>query len=183
MLSSNQYTVLTDRYLWYDGESSYRPEHAGNALYDNAIGNIPVTELTDELRRFNDMVPESKFRVKTELMELQTKWQESIPIMEKDDLLQILAHEIATYIAERPESDADGVIDRVQQEMAVFEQLGMLPLISAIFWIVNTLHNNGVVTGVGRGSSVASFVLFLLRVHDIDSYEYNLDFDEFVRIN
>jgi DNA polymerase III alpha subunit len=37
------------------------------------------------------------------------------------------------------------------------------------------------VWGVGRGSSVASYVLFLIGVHRIDSMKYNLDYKEFLR--
>jgi len=35
--------------------------------------------------------------------------------------------------------------------------------------------------GVGRGSSVASYVLYLLDVHRIDSMFYDLDPSEFLR--
>jgi len=46
---------------------------------------------------------------------------------------------------------------------------------------VDTLKTNSIVWGVGRGSSVASYVLFLLGVHKIDSVKYNLDWREFLR--
>jgi len=38
-----------------------------------------------------------------------------------------------------------------------------------------------VIWGVGRGSSVASYVLYLLGVHRIDSMFYDLDVAEFLR--
>jgi DNA polymerase III alpha subunit len=40
---------------------------------------------------------------------------------------------------------------------------------------------NRVIWGVGRGSSVASFVLYKLGVHRVDSLYYNLDINEFLR--
>jgi len=40
---------------------------------------------------------------------------------------------------------------------------------------------NRVIWGVGRGSSVASFVLYKLGVHRINSLHYNLDVGEFLR--
>jgi DNA polymerase III alpha subunit len=43
------------------------------------------------------------------------------------------------------------------------------------------MHQNNVVWGVGRGSSVASYVLYLLGVHKIDSLKYNLDIHEFLK--
>ena len=43
------------------------------------------------------------------------------------------------------------------------------------------MTQNQVIWGVGRGSSVASFVLYKLGVHKIDSLYYNLDVHEFLR--
>jgi len=43
------------------------------------------------------------------------------------------------------------------------------------------MRNNHVIWGVGRGSSVASYVLYKLGVHRIDSLFYDLSVDEFLR--
>ena len=43
------------------------------------------------------------------------------------------------------------------------------------------MKQNNLIWGVGRGSSVASYVLYLLGVHRIDSLHYNLDIAEFLR--
>jgi DNA polymerase III alpha subunit len=48
-------------------------------------------------------------------------------------------------------------------------------------YVVDTLRANNVVWGVGRGSSVASYVLFIIGVHKIDSVKYDLDWREFLR--
>ena len=48
-------------------------------------------------------------------------------------------------------------------------------------YLVDTLRANGIVWGVGRGSSVASFVLYKIGVHRINSIEHDLDFNEFMR--
>jgi DNA polymerase III alpha subunit len=57
----------------------------------------------------------------------------------------------------------------------------MLDLLRVLKYTVDTLKTNSIVWGVGRGSSVASYVLFLLGVHKIDSVKYNLDWREFLR--
>jgi hypothetical protein len=72
-------------------------------------------------------------------------------------------------------------IARVQDEMDAYEERGMIPLLQWTKHFVDTCNENGIVWGVGRGSSVASFVLFLLGVHQIDSVKYNLDWQEFLR--
>jgi DNA polymerase III alpha subunit len=48
-------------------------------------------------------------------------------------------------------------------------------------YVVDTLRNNQVVWGVGRGSSVASYVLFIIGVHKIDSVKYKLPINEFFK--
>ena len=70
---------------------------------------------------------------------------------------------------------------RVKAEMAAYIERGMIPLLQWTKHFVDTCHQNNIVWGVGRGSSVASFVLFLLGVHQIDSVKYNLDWQEFLR--
>lgn len=71
--------------------------------------------------------------------------------------------------------------ERVDEELKAFIEHGMFDLLFALKYLVDTLKENNVVWGVGRGSSVASYVLFLIGVHRIDSIKYNLDWREFLR--
>ena len=71
--------------------------------------------------------------------------------------------------------------DRVSEELEAFIEHGMLELLFVLKYIVDTLRDNNVVWGVGRGSSVASYVLYLIGVHRINSLKYNLDWREFLR--
>jgi DNA polymerase III alpha subunit len=57
----------------------------------------------------------------------------------------------------------------------------MFILLKYLKYLVDTMRKNNVVWGVGRGSSVASFVLFLLEVHRINSLYYDLSIDEFLK--
>jgi len=75
----------------------------------------------------------------------------------------------------------DEQINRVNAELDAYTDRGMIPLLQWTKHFVDTCNENGIVWGVGRGSSVASFVLFLLGVHQIDSVKYNLDWQEFLR--
>jgi DNA polymerase III alpha subunit len=70
---------------------------------------------------------------------------------------------------------------RVLDEIEEYKKRGMIPLLQWIKYFVDTCTKNDIIWGVGRGSSVASFVLFLLGVHQIDSVKYNLDWQEFLR--
>ena len=70
---------------------------------------------------------------------------------------------------------------RVDQELELFIKNGMYDLLHVMKYVVDTLRANNVVWGVGRGSSVASFVLHLIGVHKIDSIKYNIPIEEFFK--
>jgi DNA polymerase III alpha subunit len=71
--------------------------------------------------------------------------------------------------------------DRVSEELEAFIEHGMMDLLFYLKYLVDTLKTNNIVWGVGRGSSVASYVLYLIGIHRIDSIKYNLDWREFLR--
>jgi len=71
--------------------------------------------------------------------------------------------------------------DRLIKEINLYKKYKMIDVLKAMKYIIDTLRKNNVVWGVGRGSSVASYVLFLLGVHKIDSVKYDIPIDEFFK--
>lgn len=72
-------------------------------------------------------------------------------------------------------------LQRLHSELAMYRQNNMMSVLKAMKYIVDTLRSHHVVWGVGRGSSVASYALFLIGVHKIDSIKYNLPIEEFFK--
>jgi len=72
-------------------------------------------------------------------------------------------------------------LQRVGQELLMFQERGLLDLLRYLKYLVDVMRDNRVIWGVGRGSSVASYVLYLMGVHRIDSLYYDLDPGEFLR--
>ena len=70
---------------------------------------------------------------------------------------------------------------RCAEELAEFEGRGMMPLLQYMIYLVDYMRENNIVWGVGRGSSVASYVLYLIGVHKINSIQFDLDWREFLR--
>ena len=70
---------------------------------------------------------------------------------------------------------------RVQMEYDLFEKKNFIRVLQFLIYFVDTLRASNMVWGVGRGSSVASFCLFLIGVHKINPMLYNLDITEFLR--
>jgi DNA polymerase III alpha subunit len=87
--------------------------------------------------------------------------------------------DIAEYILSL--CDSDEKLQRCGQELLLFQERNLFNLLRYLKYLVDTLKSNNMIWGVGRGSSVASYVLYLLGVHRIDSMFYDLDAREFLR--
>jgi DNA polymerase III alpha subunit len=87
--------------------------------------------------------------------------------------------DIAEYILSQCDSDAQ--LQRCGEELLLFQERNLFDLLRYLKYLVDTLRANNMIWGVGRGSSVASYVLYLLGVHRIDSMFYDLDPAEFLR--
>ncbi len=70
---------------------------------------------------------------------------------------------------------------RLEDELVQFKARNMLDLLRWLKYFVDICSKEGVIWGIGRGSSVASYVLFLIGIHNIDPIKYNLDWEEFLR--
>lgn len=76
----------------------------------------------------------------------------------------------------------DGTVnERVEQELELFAARNLFPVLQLLIYIVDVLREHNLVWGVGRGSSTASYVLYLIGVHKIDSIKYNLNIEEFLK--
>jgi len=72
-------------------------------------------------------------------------------------------------------------LQRVQQELELYQQYNLFDLLKFLKYIVDTFRQNNIIMGVGRGSSVSSFILYKMGVHKINSLQYQLDIHEFLR--
>jgi DNA polymerase III alpha subunit len=86
---------------------------------------------------------------------------------------------VLEWLLEKCQNDEEKA--RVKLEYKLFEQKKFIKVLQFLIYFVDTLRANNLVWGVGRGSSVASFCLFLIGVHKINPLLYNLDITEFLR--
>jgi DNA polymerase III alpha subunit len=87
--------------------------------------------------------------------------------------------DIAQYILEQCKTEEE--LQRVGQELLLYQERNLFDLLRFMKYLVDVLRKNKIVWGVGRGSSVASYVLYLLGVHKINSIYYDLDVAEFLK--
>ena len=70
---------------------------------------------------------------------------------------------------------------RANDELMMFSQRNLIIVLKYIKYVVDTMRANHIVWGVGRGSSLASFVLFLIGINKVNPLLHNLDIHEFLR--
>lgn len=93
-----------------------------------------------------------------------------------DDIKEIAVREFLIGLCATDEER-----DRINLEMDLFEERDLIPLLQLMMYLVNHFRENGIVWGVGRGSSVASYVLYRIGVHKIDPLKYGLSIEEFLK--
>ena len=153
-----------------------------NLLYKNPKLDISLFQVEDSLE-YNRSVAE----LHAELDLLDSYHNIDMSVEEFDSILQknwrmpvdYKELDIAAYVLGLCQQEQE--LQRVGQELLLYQERNLFDLLRYLKYLVDTLRKNNVVWGVGRGSSVASYVLFLLGVHKIDSLYYNLDIDEFLK--
>lgn len=87
--------------------------------------------------------------------------------------------DIAKWCLDQCKNDIE--LQRVGKELLMFQERNLFPLLQFLKYFIDTLRANKIVWGVGRGSSVSSYVLYLIGVHRINSIYYDLDIEEFLK--
>jgi len=102
--------------------------------------------------------------------EMRSKWHMPAKYRELD---------IAKWLLEQCKHEEE--IQRVGKELLLYQKRGQFLLLQYMKYLVDLMREHDIVWGVGRGSSVSSFVLFLIGIHRINSIYYGLDIEEFLK--
>jgi DNA polymerase III alpha subunit len=168
---------LADRTLWYDGTIEVDPQTVEQLLMLGVSpSDIAVTEVDDEITRFNQLA-NCNIQEKHALKPLDFGWR--IP-------QEYLAFDVDDYIAVLRQSipandvDYDRRITRLDNELAEFKRRNLIFLLRTIVYVTDTLRAKRILWGVGRGSSCASYILYLVGLHCVDPVKYNIPMNEFL---
>ena len=102
--------------------------------------------------------------------ELRNKW--FIPDEYRD-------FDIAKFVLDQCADEAE--LQRAGEELLLYQERDMFMLLRYLKYLVDTMRKHNIVWGVGRGSSVSSFVLYLIGIHKINSLYYDLSIHEFLK--
>jgi DNA polymerase III alpha subunit len=164
------------------GDCIYSEDEIIEQLYSN-----PQLDITNLFIQTANQYNESLKKIGIDLPFLKEEPNHSETATEFDQRLQKIwfmpdeYNNINTlqYLLDRCQTQEEK--DRVVSEHEIFEKKGFIKVLQFLIYFIDTLRKNNIVWGVGRGSSVASFCLFLIGVHKINPLQHNLDHREFLR--
>lgn len=142
-----------------------------NALVDNTVDLSSVSNIIDNLPQFVCYDPKVE-QMSTQQFDQDQQSQWFMPTQYRN--LDIAKHVIDLCGTQQE-------LQRVAQELLLYQEKNLFDLLRYLKYLVDVMRDNGLIWGVGRGSSVASYVLYLLGVHKINSIYYDLDPREFLR--
>jgi DNA polymerase III alpha subunit len=87
--------------------------------------------------------------------------------------------DIASWLLDQCKNQTQ--IDRVTTELELYFQHDMIEVLNYLKYLVDFMREHNIVWGLGRGSSIASYCLYLIGVHKVDSIKYQLDINEFLK--
>jgi len=138
-----------------------------------------LVDETVDLDRWPDFLdPDTKFQPQKfyncSVSEFHAQQQQNWHMPQEYKSLDIAAHVLSLCTTEAE-------LQRCGAELLLFQERNLFDLLRYLKYLVDAMIKNDIIWGVGRGSSVASYVLYKLGVHRIDSMYYNLDIHEFLR--
>lgn len=92
--------------------------------------------------------------------------------------------DVATYVIDRLVElglDIEEYAVRLEAEITECEERNMMPVMRHVIFMVDDFKRRNVVWGVGRGSSCASLMMFLIGLNKVDPVKYDIPMSEFFK--
>ena len=143
--------------------------------------HVVLCDPSDDIEKFNAAMREQYLPELTKYIPLDVDQKDFDGALQSEWFMpdEYKTFDILQYVVDKCES-ADEYV-RVIDEWEEFHKRDMIELLRYMKYLVDFMRENRIVWGVGRGSSVASYVLYLIGVHRINSIQYDLDWREFLR--
>lgn len=176
-------TELKDRVLRFDGVSIVHPDSVASALARGLRpSDLRVSEVNDDVQSFNANVVEAdQLRLAaSEPISIPMVWQlpdeyRNLDVQERvfDEFFKRLP--VLKYTS----GQEDTAVRRLADEINEVETRGMMDFMRTIVYVLDTFRTKDIVWGVGRGSSCACYILFVLGLHVVDCVRYEVPMNEF----
>lgn len=178
---NNLSVELNDRTLRFDGVSIIPPEFVADFLLRGITpAQLRLESTTSETDLFNSWAGDVLQVARQEPVNFSYSWK--LPP-------KYLALDVQEYVSvvfgerlpalEYDHTQTEQAILRVALELEEFSKRGLNDLLRVIIFVLDRFRETGQIYGVGRGSSCASFILFLLGLHVVDPIKFGVSLEEF----
>jgi DNA polymerase III alpha subunit len=87
--------------------------------------------------------------------------------------------DVLKWLLDKCKTDAE--VNRVNEEYTLYEERNLIMLLRLFVYLVDYMRENKFLWGVGRGSSVSSYILYLIGIHRVDSLKYGFDIKDYLK--
>lgn len=153
---------------------------SANTLADLLINNKSINGLIsddqEEVKKYNKFSTTGKLILYEERsledydLEMTNKWKTPLEYQNIN---------IDNYILDKCLTEIEQ--QRVLKELKMYKERNLYSLLKHLIFLIDHFRKNNIVWGIGRGSSVSSYVLYLIGIHKVDSLKYNLHIEDFLR--
>lgn len=171
-------TKLSNRIIDEDGNVIYN--HQGLLDYLYKYKNFPETILyLDDIdaEKYNKYVEyyneDNYLKLPTQLKNHKERQENWFYPKEYDSI------NLEEYFLNKCQTEIEK--ERVLLELREYKRTNMEKLLRFAIFFMDYIHEKKYVIGIGRGSSVCSYCLFLINLHMIDSIYYDLDIKDFLK--
>jgi DNA polymerase III alpha subunit len=158
--------------LRYDGVIEVEPEMVPEMIIRGLNpSQICVTEINEDIEKFNLRSDIKIEKISDNIKDLNFDWNlpEKYLNIDIDNYVRSLIKDV----------NDDRIIARVENELAEIRKRKLQNLFKCIIYIIDTFKEKNIVWGIGRGSSCASYILYILGLHCVDPIKFNIPMSEF----
>lgn len=175
---SKKLLTLSDRYITNTGDVVFTYDGLLKLARDGQEFHqylVDENEYTEIYNRFSSNKLEAYEEDETVDVQFEYDWNTPEPFASMD-ITKLCAQQMVNL-----DLTSDEYLERLHRELTQIEKREMTDLIRHLLYLVDHFKTNEVVWGVGRGSSCASLVLFLLGINKIDPIMFDIPMEEFLR--
>jgi hypothetical protein len=169
------------------GQAYTTEDELCDLLYQNPSIDLGLFQVIDNPGQYNTSIQKTHTDFPEVKKYLPIDYKEDVPLELFDWTQQqhwympdeYKTLDIVEYVLGLCKSEPE--LQRVGQELLLYQERELFDLLRYLKYFVDTMRKNGVLWGLGRGSSTASYILYLLGVHKINSLYYDLPIEEFLK--
>lgn len=167
-----------NRCVLLNGKEAYTPLQAGTIYAktrqfpDEVLVITPETEIQD-LYTYHTIFQEKLTALYAENEQPDIQQEQVTEEEEKEFIEYVCSQDRLRYHDQYEQAE-----ERLVQEFNFFRDKGYLSFLISLRNTIDQFQKDGIIWGVGRGSSCASYLLYVMGVHDIDPIAYDIPFHE-----